>query len=63
MQIETTRQYVLRKLKSPAYNHAEIVRRTGISKSNISELKNGIITDPQCSTVEKLSEYFQEVDK
>ena len=63
MQIETTRQYVLRKLKSPAYNHARICERTGIHKATISDLKNGKNLDPLCSTIETLAKYFQEVDK
>ena len=63
MQIETTREYVLRKLKNPAYNHAEIVRETGIHKATVSDLKNGKNFDPQCSTIERLAAYFQEIDK
>lgn len=61
--VETTRQYVIRKMKSAAYNHAEIVRSTGIHKATLSELSTGKNKDPLCSTIEKLAEYFQGVDK
>jgi len=61
--IETNLKYVLRKLQNPAYKHVEIVRQTGIGKATLSDLKNGKNTDPSSSTVEKLVEYFREVDK
>jgi hypothetical protein len=61
--IETTRQFVIRKLQSSAYNHAAIVRSTGINKATLSELSSGKNKDPLCSTVEKLAEYFKGVDK
>ena len=56
---ETMIQYVVRKLNDPAFNKAEIVRRTGISKATVSEIATGKNPDPQTSTVQKLFDAFK----
>jgi hypothetical protein len=60
---ETMFQYVQRKLRSDAFNKAEVWRQTGIRKSTLSEIISGKNVDPLNSTVQKLYDYFQEVCK
>lgn len=59
MSQETMLQYVVRKLNDNAYNCAELVRRTGLKKSTISEIGSGKTADPLHSTVEKIYNYFK----
>lgn len=56
---ETMIQYVIRKLNDPAFNKAEIVRRTGISKAAVSDIATGKTPDPQTSTVQRLYDVFK----
>lgn len=58
-QPETMLDYVKRKLNDPAYNCAEITRRTSIRRATISEIASGKTPDPQHSTVEKIHAYFK----
>ncbi len=56
---ETMLQYVVRKLNDKAFNCAELVRRTGIHKSTISELASEKNINPSHITVEKIFTYFK----
>ena len=58
-QQETMLVYVKRKLQDPAYNCAELARKTGIRKSTLSDISTGKTPDPQFSTVEKIHAYFK----
>lgn len=59
MQSESMLEYVKRKLNDPAYNCAEITRRTNVKRATISEIASGKTPDPQHSTVEKIHAYFK----
>jgi hypothetical protein len=60
---ENMLDYVRRKLQSRAFNNAEAVRKTGISKATLSEIATGANGDPRYETVQKLYDYFQDVSK
>lgn len=59
MSDETMLEYVVRKLRDKAYNHAELARRANVKKSTISEISSGRTKDPQHSTVEAIYQYFK----
>lgn len=59
MKSETMLEYVVRKLNDKAYNCAEAARRTGLSRSVLSELAAGKSPEPSHNTVEKLHQHFK----
>lgn len=58
---ETMLEFVVRKLNDPAFNKAEIYRRTGISKATLSEIASGKNADPATSTVQRLYDLFHDL--
>lgn len=56
---ETMLQYIRRKLNDPAFNCAEITRRTDVKRATLSEIGSGKTPDPLHSTVEKIHAYFK----
>lgn len=62
-QQETMLQYVLRKLRDPLINCAEISRRTGVKRATLSEIATGKTPDPLHSTVEKIYACLKEAEK
>lgn len=62
-QQENMLDYVRRKLASPAFNKAEVMRCTGIRKSTLSEIASNKNENPLHATVQTLYDYFQKVSK
>lgn len=60
---ETMLEYVVRKLRDPVINCAEISRRANVKRSTLSEIASGKITDPLHSTVEKIHACLREASK
>jgi transcriptional regulator with XRE-family HTH domain len=55
-------QYVVKKLNNPAFNIAEVARKTGLGRSSLSEIASGKTLDPLHSTVVKIYDYFKSLD-
>lgn len=54
--------YVVRKLNDSAFNVAEVGRRTGLSRSSLSEIASGKTPDPLHSTVVRIYDYFKSLE-
>ena len=59
---ETIYEYVMRRLQETKGDWSDVARRTGISRRTIEKIARRDTQDPGVSLVQRLSDYFEELD-
>lgn len=60
---ETPREYVVRKLKEPIFNHSAISLKTNVSRDTLVRIETNITKNPSSRTIEVLYRFFKEASK
>ena len=56
-------EFVMERLRAKKFPQTKVAMETGVPYSTLTKIAQGVVTDPSVKTVQKLYDYFVEVDR
>lgn len=56
-------EFVMERLRAKKLPQTKVAMETGVPYSTLTKIAQGVVTDPSVKTVQKLYDYFVEVDR
>lgn len=59
--MESQHEYVIRKLKSPVFNHSKVAEAVGVSRDTLLKIESKTTKNPSSRTIEVLFNFFKQL--